>query len=37
MQNRGNDPKASQFHQKGTLGLDENIDKMIERWNPRLI
>ena len=34
MQNRGNNAKASRFHQKMAPGLGENIDKMIETWNP---
>ncbi len=34
MRNRGNNAKASWFHQKMAPGLGENIDKMIEMWNP---
>jgi hypothetical protein len=34
MQNRGNNAKASWFHQKMALGLGKNTDKMIETWNP---
>jgi hypothetical protein len=34
MRNRGKNAKAGWFFQKMTLGLGENIDKMIETRNP---